>query len=288
MANADIRGHRRCAGVARKRGGLTGFDYWTLGKRIRCRSTRYLLPAYRNAPGQSVASGRSSDAGAAVQGAPCRAAIQLHRSSAMRNHSFPIDRDSSPIGLGSVSSVPMTFTLQTQRLCARLENGDIDRTRFLEQCTRLVASVVGCSRAGVWVFQDTTRGRTLHCLAMFDGMTDRMTTVQDEAGEHVGTYFQTLERVGYVTATDAQTHFATAGFFADRLKPSGVRSMMAASFAVNGRLFGAFTCSHVGSQVEWSRLQLHSLRQIGARASLALSAYEARTAMDTRPAPLLA
>ena len=121
---------------------------------------------------------------------------------------------------------------------------------------------------------------------MYDGVADRMTTVKDETGEQVSTYFQTLEQVGYVIAADAQTHFATAGFFADRLKPRGVRSMMAASFAVNGKLFGACTCTQVGSQVEWSRLQLNTLRQIGARASLALSAYEARTSMDTRPAPL--
>jgi GAF domain-containing protein len=182
----------------------------------------------------------------------------------------------------------MTVALKTQRLCAKLENGEVDGTRFLEQCTQLVVSVVGCSRAGIWVFQDTARGRTLHCLAMYDGVAEHMTMVQDEAGEHVGTYFQTLEQVGYVTAADAQTHFATAGFFADRLKPNGVRSMMAASFAVNGRLFGAFTCTQVGRQVEWSRQQLNALRQIGSRASLALSAYEARTSLDTRPTSLLA
>jgi GAF domain-containing protein len=187
-----------------------------------------------------------------------------------------------------VSETSSALALDLQRLCARLENGEADGSAFLEQCTRLVATAVGCTRAGVWVFRDTARGRTLHCLALYDGVMDRMTSVEDEAGVHVLTYFQTLEHVGYVMAADAQTHFATSGFFDDRLQPNGVRSMMAAGFSVNGRLFGAFTCSQVHSRMEWSRSQLDVLRQIGHRASLAIASYEARTALDTRPARLLA
>jgi len=137
------------------------------------------------------------------------------------------------------------------------------------------------------VFRDTERGRTLHCLAMFDSNANRMTFVDDEAGPHVLTYFQTLDQVGYVMAADAQTHFATAGFFNDRFKPNGVCSMMAASFSVNGRLFGAFTCTQVNSRIEWNRSQLQALRHIGHRASLALASHEARTALDTRPTLLL-
>jgi GAF domain-containing protein len=180
----------------------------------------------------------------------------------------------------------MAVDRDVQRMCARLENGEVDGPAFLEQCTRVVAATVGCSRAGVWVFRDTVRGRTLHCLALYDGVADRMTSVEDEAGLHVLTYFQTLEQVGYVMAVDAQTHFATSGFFNDRLQPNGVRSMLAAGFSVNGRLFGAFTCTQVGRPMEWSRSQLDVLRQIGHRASLALASHETRTALDTRPAAL--
>lgn len=187
-----------------------------------------------------------------------------------------------------MSEASAAVTVSIQRLCASLENGEINRAAFLEQCTRLVTTSVGCSRAGVWVFRDTARGRTLHCLALHDGVMDRMTRVEDEAGLHVLTYFQTLEHVGYLMAADAQTHFATSGFFGDRLQPNGVCSMMAAGFSVNGQLFGAFTCTQVGCRMEWTRSQLDVLRQIGHRASLAIASYEARTALDTRPATLLA
>jgi hypothetical protein len=62
--------------------------------------------------------------------------------------------------------------------------------------------------------------------------------------------------------------------------------MMASSFSVNEGLFGAFTCTQAGCAMEWSRPQLNVLRQIGSRTSLALATYDARTALDTRPAAL--
>lgn len=183
---------------------------------------------------------------------------------------------------------PMNVAVETQRLCAMLEHAEIDQRTFLDRSARLVAGAVGCSRAGIWVFVGTMKGRLLRCLAMYDGVNDCMTTVADhQPSNSVGVYFQTLEQVGYVVATDARTHFATAGFFAEHLEPRGVQSMMAAGFSVNGKLYGAFTCAQVGRQVEWARPQLNLLRQIGARVSLALATHGARTALDTRPAPFI-
>ena len=59
-----------------------------------------------------------------------------------------------------------------------------------------------------------------------------------------------------------------------------VQSLLAASCAVNGHLYGAFTCSQVGERQAWTARQLAMLRQIGAPASLALyraSRYTANT-----------
>lgn len=181
----------------------------------------------------------------------------------------------------------MNVAVETQRICAMLEHAEIDQRAFLDRSARLVAEAVGCSRAGIWVFVGTMNGRILRCLVMYDGVKNCMTTVADQPGDHIGVYFQTLETVGYVIATDARTHFATAGFFAEHLAPRGVQSMMAASFSVNGKLYGAFTCAQVGSQAEWKRPQLNVLRQIGSRVSLALVTHAARAALDTRPAPFI-
>lgn len=120
---------------------------------------------------------------------------------------------------------------------------------------------------------------------MYDAVRDRMTKVPDEQGASVADYFLALEQTGHVVATDARAHFATAAFFSERLDHNNVKSLLAAAFSFNGRLYGAFTCTQVGSQTEWSRQQLATLRAIGARVSLALANAE-RAPTETQPALL--
>lgn len=176
----------------------------------------------------------------------------------------------------------MELLAEVQRLCADFDHREIGRTEFLDRCTRLVASTIGCSRAGIWVFHGERPALRLQCLAMYDAIRDRMTQVPDEEGSPVADYFLALEQTGHVMATDARAHFATAGFFERFLEQNHVRSLLAAAFSVNGRLYGAFTCTQVGSEKEWSRPELASLRVIGSRVSLALANVE-RTATDTQP-----
>jgi GAF domain-containing protein len=172
-----------------------------------------------------------------------------------------------------------------RRLCAQLVDGAIDQSTFLERCTRLTNAIVGSSRTGIWMFVDTGAGRVLRCLAMYDSVADRMTSVPDEKRE-VQPYFDELEQSGFVMAHNAQVHPATMGLLARRLSASGVRSLLASAFSVNGHLFGAFTCTQVGELREWTPRQLATLRQIGGPASLAL--YKAsRFTPDTGLGPLI-
>lgn len=171
-----------------------------------------------------------------------------------------------------------------QSLCAQFDRREMNTLQFMEGCTRLIATVVGCARVGIWLFEDASDGRVLRCLSFFDGVSGSMTLVPDETSVQVGAYFEALERVGHVIANDARTHPATAGFFHDKVSVNGVRSLMAASFSVNGRLFGAFTCTQT-QITEWSPTQLATLKRIGSRVSLAL-ANATRTAQPTLPMPL--
>ena len=179
----------------------------------------------------------------------------------------------------------MDLLTEVQRLCADFDHREIRRTEFLNRCTRLVASTIGCSRAGIWVFNGERPALSLRCLAMYDATRDRMTQVPDEEGPPVADYFLALEQTGHVMATDARAHFATAGFFERFLEANHVKSLLAAAFSVNGRLYGAFTCTQVGTEKEWSRADLASLRVIGSRVSLALANAD-RSATDTQPALL--
>jgi GAF domain-containing protein len=169
-------------------------------------------------------------------------------------------------------------------LCARLNSGDITRQRFVEECVRLTSRQIACSRAGLWVFVDSPGGRLLRCEGVYDRINDRVVQVADESEERSGPYFRELERSGHVLANDARTHPATRSFFEDHLQSTGVRSLMAAAFSLNGRLFGAFTCTQVAEPMAWSQRQLAMLTKIGSRATLALASSP--RFLDSMLAPL--
>jgi GAF domain-containing protein len=179
----------------------------------------------------------------------------------------------------------MVNALDVQTLCAQFARRDIAHGPFIEGCARMIAAAIGCSRAGIWLFEDTAEGRLLRCLGIYDRNKNRMTIVPDETSQQVGTYFEALEKSGHVLAAETRSHPATAGFFSEQLSVNGVRSLMASSFSINGRLFGAFTCTQVEQATNWKPLQLAQLKRIGARVSLAL-ADATRTSQPTLPMPL--
>lgn len=172
-----------------------------------------------------------------------------------------------------------------QRICGQLDRGEIDNAQFLQAFTREVARLIGCTRAGVWVFVDTAQGRALHCAAMYDTQQARMVLATDMLNLELGPYFKTLMRDQCVVASDARSHPATLGFMDDYLLPMDVRSLMDVCFTVNGQPFGVFSCEQVGAPSVWTSRQLNTLRQIGSRASLALM-HAASTTVDTAPAAL--
>ncbi|MEO7151832.1 MAG: GAF domain-containing protein [Burkholderiaceae bacterium] len=180
--------------------------------------------------------------------------------------------------------MPHNFPLQ--ELCGQMDRGEIDREEFVQRCTQHVAREIGCSRAGIWIFVETAEGRVLRCLGMYDAIRGRSAQVSDESGPQVSAYFDALARHGHVLAVDARSHPATAGFFEQKLLASDVHSLMAASFGINGKLFGAYTCTQVGEPMTWSLRQLAALKEIGARSSLALSGATTAQLLQTMPAHL--
>jgi GAF domain-containing protein len=165
-----------------------------------------------------------------------------------------------------------------QDICSRLDRGEIDRTQFLEAFTREMAALIGCSRAGVWMFIDTVDGRALRCMAMYDQRRDHLVEATDMATAHAGVYFDALLSDGCIVAPDARSHPATSVFLDTYLVPLDIRSILDVSFSVNGVMFGIFSCEQVGEPVKWTQRQLQWLRQIGSRASLTL--LNAATAHD--------
>jgi GAF domain-containing protein len=179
----------------------------------------------------------------------------------------------------------MNTTYNIQTLCGQLDRMEISTNDFVEGCTRQIARAVGCSRAGIWLFLDARQGTILHCLGVFDRHAGAVVQVPDEPRTHVEAYFDALEHAGHVMAEDVHAHPATAGLFDRAANAADERSLMAASFAVNGRLFGAFTCTEAGRTKAWTQNDLATLRRIGGRASLAL-AGATQMRQTTMPMPL--
>lgn len=186
-------------------------------------------------------------------------------------------------------------------VCARLDRGEIDRTQFLESFTRELAALIGCSRAGVWMYVDTVDGRALRCMAMYDRTRDHMVEATDMSTAYAQVYFDALERDGAVVAPDARNDPTTRVFLDTYLLPLDIHSILDVSFSVNGVMFGIFSCEQVGQPTRWTQRQLQWLRQIGSRASLTLlnaATAQAETGLDplwepstpnrlrTMPAPL--
>lgn len=172
-----------------------------------------------------------------------------------------------------------------QEICGRLDRGEIDRVRFLEDFVRALADLIGCTRAGVWVFLDTADGRALRCLAMYDRRLDRIVGAADMLNAAGGPYFDTLLSDGCVIAPDARTHPATTVFLQEYLAPLDIHSVLDVCFSVNGVLFGTFSCEQTGTPMAWTHRQVQLLRQIGSRGSLTLL-HAANAQIDTEPAAL--
>jgi galactokinase len=156
-------------------------------------------------------------------------------------------------------------------LCGQLSLGVITRATFLEQCARVAGERIGCSRAGVWVFLDTDQGRQMRCLGIYDRVQNVVVRVEDRTEQSAGPYFEELERMGHVMAENARAHPATRAFFDGSFSERRLVSLMAAAFSLNGKLFGALTCTQLDEPMAWSYRQLGILTKIGSRVTLALA-----------------
>lgn len=172
-----------------------------------------------------------------------------------------------------------------QLISGRLERGDIDSARYLEELTQFVASTIGCSRAAVRLFVDTPSGRVLRTVAMYDATLDRMVGAPDIFDVEVGPYFERLLQDGSVLVADAYGDPVTSGTLRDYVVEANVASLMDMSFSVNGVLFGTFSCEQSGTKADWTQRQLQSLRKVASRASLTLM-HLVSVSVDTAPGAL--
>ena len=167
--------------------------------------------------------------------------------------------------------MPSAHKVRLQSSLSLLKEGSIDGAEFYRRVARVVAEAMRCSRAGVWLFRDEDTGRAMTCMGMYDLVRGRNTVVPDVHSGQAIHFFDALSTVGHVVANDAPSHPATRLFFEQKLTLLNVTSLVAAAFAVNGRLYGAFSCTQIDEPRQWTQMEVLLLKRIGANASLVLS-----------------
>ncbi len=177
----------------------------------------------------------------------------------------------------------MTFVHAVGDLCARLERGDMPFPTFLHSIVRFASDHVPCTRAALWVFEESAQGRRLRCVAMYDTGRSELVRAPDELGNAVTDYFRSLRLSGHVVAEDVQANPVTSALFAKR--GSRVKSLMGVPLSVNGETFGTLVCTQLGDHRRWTTPELSALRLAGAKLSLSVSNVT-RHATLTQPAPL--
>ena len=175
--------------------------------------------------------------------------------------------------------------VELQTISGRLERGEIDGSRYLEELMRFVTAQIGCSRAALRLFVDSASGRILRTIAVHDAAADRMTAAPDIAGLDDSLYLARLQRDGHVLVTDTRADPLIVGEWRAYVEKAGISSVLDMACSVNGTPFGAFGCEQAGAPIEWSPRQLQLLRRIALRASLTLVNL-VQTSVDTAPGAL--
>jgi hypothetical protein len=172
-----------------------------------------------------------------------------------------------------------------QVISGRLERGEIDGTRYVEQLMRFVADRIGCSRTVLRLFVDTDDGCVLRSAGMFDARLDQMVGSPDLLHGPGSPYLERLQRDGSVCVANARLDPVASGALSDYVRADAIESFMDMSFSVNGVLFGTFSCEQIGAPIDWGQRQLQALRKIASRASLTLM-YLVNASVDTAPGAL--
>lgn len=169
----------------------------------------------------------------------------------------------------------MTNTVppEIDQLCSLLTAKRLTPGAFIESCLQLMSVSVDCPRAGLWRFAGDKPCRVLRCLRLYDRPSNTFTKVPNQSEERASEYFAAFERDGHIIANDVYSHPATCHLFDQFLRHTGARSLLAAAFSFNGRLFGAFTCTRMTEHTEWSYRQLLIVSRIGSTATLALARH---------------
>ena len=161
---------------------------------------------------------------------------------------------------------------EIEDLCARLHLDQISRGQFVEQCIRIASLNVGTTWAALLIFGVDDADKSLRCIAKYDRRLDAMDAGAGRRHACAGPFIDALTTSGHVLTNEPGSCPSTRDLCHSSPFEAGIHSLIATPLSINGRLFGAFTCTHDDPAVRHSVQHLFLLRRISVRATLAMAA----------------
>lgn len=159
---------------------------------------------------------------------------------------------------------------------ARLAHGDL--TPDLRTIVRITAETIGVERVGLWLFNGDRSALVCHELYRRS-----LGTYETEPALEVSrypAYFEALQRVLGVEATNADSDDVTKELAEAYLRPLGIASMLDAPIRRAGRLAGVLCCEHVGEQRVWSAEETSFVAAAADHVVLSFAVEERRMATE--------
>ena len=150
-----------------------------------------------------------------------------------------------------------------------LASGDLDQA--LREITETAAEVLCVARVSVWRLDEA--GDNLRCVELHRADAGVHEPGSRLARVELPSYFEALLAGELIVARDASADPRTAELASTYLEPLGVRSVLEAPVAVDGRVDGSIRAEPLASSRSWSTLDGHFAGTLADFTALAIDSY---------------
>ncbi|MBA3597023.1 MAG: PAS domain S-box protein [Methylibium sp.] len=151
-----------------------------------------------------------------------------------------------------------------------------DAPGAFRRITEVAARTLDVARVSVWRY--TPDRAAIHCMDLYDRLTDVHSAGMELTAAAHPAYFAALSRTEVIAADDAHTDPSTAEFSADYLRPLGIGSMLDAPIHLRGQADGVLCHEHVGPPRHWEEDEKTFVLALANLVSLALEGSDRATA----------
>ncbi len=147
-----------------------------------------------------------------------------------------------------------------------------DRHTAFAKISEVTAHTLDVERVGIWLF-DPTHTR-LTCADLYARSTQSHSSGLELTAADYPQYFQALQQVHPIDATDVKTDVRTNEFWESYCQPLEISSLLDVPVRMKGEIVGVVCHEQVGPQREWDLEEIHFARTITNFVALALESLE--------------